>query len=161
MMRVIIPATIPRKLAMVITATSRWATWDSSWARTASSSDSSSRRISPVVAQTTALFGLRPVAKALGTSVSATATRGFFMSARAQRRSMTPCNWGACSGVTTWPPMPNRAILSENQYWTKSRAAASTRTTAYEMPTAIRSPTTAPYSTTSKRPVVNIRMVSP
>ncbi len=100
MMRVIRPATMPRKLAMVITATSRWATWLSSWASTASSSDSSRRRISPVVAHTTAELGLRPVAKALGTSVSAMATRGFFMSARAQSRSMTPCSWGACSGVT-------------------------------------------------------------
>ena len=91
---------------MVITATSRWATWESSWARTASSSGSSSRRIRPAVAQTTALLGLRPVAKALGTSVSATATLGFFMSAMAQSRSMAPWSWGACSGVTMCPPMP-------------------------------------------------------
>ncbi len=84
----------------------------------------------PEVAHTTALLGLRPVAKALGTSVSAMATRGFFMSARAHSRSMTPWSWGACSGVTTWPPMPNRAILSENQYWTKRMMAAKTSTTA-------------------------------
>ena len=104
--RVTRPASMPRKLAMVMTATSRWATWESSWARTASSSGSSRRRMSPVVAHTTALLGLRPVAKALGTSVSATATRGFFMSAMAQSRSMAPWSWGACSGVTMRPPMP-------------------------------------------------------
>ncbi len=43
---------------------------------------------------------------------------------------MTPWSWGACSGVTMWPPMPNRAILSENQYWTKRMTAANTSTTA-------------------------------
>ena len=85
---------------MVMTATSRWATWESSWANTASSSGSSSRRMRPDVAHTTALLGLRPVANALGTSVSARATRGFFMSARAHSRSITPWSSGACSGVT-------------------------------------------------------------
>ncbi len=98
----------------------------------------------PVVAQTTAELGLRPVAKALGTSVSAMATRGFFMSARAHSRSMTPCSWGACSGVTRWPPMPKRAILSENQYWTKRMTAANTSTMPMDRPKAIRSPMTAP-----------------
>ena len=86
---------------MVMTATSRCATCDSSWASTASSSGSSSRRMMPRVAHTTAFLGLRPVAKALGMSTSATATRGFFMSASAHSRSTTPCSSGSCSGVTT------------------------------------------------------------
>ena len=56
-------------------------------------------------------------------SVSAMATRGLGMSARAQSRSMAPWSSGACSGVTMWPCMPHRAILSENQYWQNSRPA--------------------------------------
>ena len=70
-----------------MTVTSRCATWDSSWASTPSSSRSSSRRMMPVVAQTTACFGERPVANALGTSVSAIATFGLGMSASAHSRS--------------------------------------------------------------------------
>ena len=54
--------------------------------------------LSPVVAQTTALLGLRPVAKALGTSVSAIATLGFCMSARAHRRSTAPWSAGGLLG---------------------------------------------------------------
>ena len=102
---------------MVITATSRWATWEISWASTASTSGSSRRRRRPVVAHTTAAFGLRPVAKALGMSTSAMATRGLGMSARAHSRSMIPWSSGSCSGVTTWPCIDHMAILSENQYW--------------------------------------------
>jgi len=64
--RVKSPAITPRPLAIVITATSRWATWEISWARTASISGSSRRRSSPVVAHTTAALGLRPVANAVG-----------------------------------------------------------------------------------------------
>ena len=44
----------------------------------------------PRVAHTTATFGFRPVAKAFGMSVSATATRGFGMSESAQSRSIDP-----------------------------------------------------------------------
>ena len=122
MTRVRRPATTPSELAMVMTATSRWATWESSWASTASTSGSSRRRSRPVVAHTTAALGLRPVAKALGMSVSAMATRGLGMSARAQSRSTAPCSSGASSGVTIRPCMPHRAILSENQYWANSSA---------------------------------------
>jgi hypothetical protein len=71
---------------------------------------------SPEVAQTTAALGLRPVAKALGMSTSAMATRGLGMSARAHKRSMIPCSSGSCSGVTMCPCIDHRAILSENQY---------------------------------------------
>ena len=43
----------------------------------------------PVVTHTTARLGERPVANALGMSVSAIATRGFGMSAIAQSRSIS------------------------------------------------------------------------
>ena len=39
------------------------------------------------------VVGLRPVAKALGMSISATPTRGFFMSASRQSRSTISCSW--------------------------------------------------------------------
>src|SRR6266511_3207146 len=87
---------------MVITATSRWATWDSSCDSTASISGSSSRRMSPLVTHSTAAFWLRPVANALGMSESAIATFGLGMSASAQRRSTMPCNTGAPCGDTSW-----------------------------------------------------------
>lgn len=59
----------------------------------------------PVVTQTTAWLALRPVANALGRSISETATWGLGMSAVAHSRSMTPCNWGCSSGVTRCPCM--------------------------------------------------------
>ena len=83
---------------MVMTATSRWATCESSCESTASTSGSSSRRSSPQVTQTTAFLGLRPVAKALGMSVVAMATCGLGMSASAQRRSTTPWSCGRLLG---------------------------------------------------------------
>ena len=65
-----------KKLAIVITITSRFWTWVSSWPSTASSSASSSRSRIPVVAQTVAVLGERPTANALGIDVWAIATRG-------------------------------------------------------------------------------------
>ena len=58
-------------------STSRFFTCDSSCAITPSSSAGDSVRIIPVVAQTVAFFWERPIANALGTSVSATAIFGF------------------------------------------------------------------------------------
>ena len=55
--------------ASVITMTSRWATWESSWASTPSSSSTVSRSRMPVVTQTAEWLGERPVANALGRSV--------------------------------------------------------------------------------------------
>lgn len=81
--------------------------------------------------QTTALSWLRPVAKAFGTSVSATATRGFGMSDIAQMRSMTPCSSGASCSETTRPCMANRASLSEKKYWTSRKPTAMTRTSTH------------------------------
>ena len=121
---------MPSPLAMVMTATSRWATWDSSCESTASTSGSSRRRSSPDVTQTTDDLGLRPVAKALGMSVVAMATLGLGMSASAQSRSTTPCSSGACSGVTSLACMAYMAILALNQYWQKIRTRAMTSTNA-------------------------------
>ena len=113
---------MPSPLAMVMTATSRWATCESSCESTASTSGSSSRRSSPDVTQTTDDLGLRPVAKALGMSVVAMATLGLGMSASAHSRSTTPWSSGACSGVTSLACMAYMAILALNQYWQKSTA---------------------------------------
>ena len=66
---------------------------------------------------TAACLGLRPVAKAFGTSVGMTATRGFGRSAVAQSRSTIACSSGACSGVTTLAPEAASASLSEVKYW--------------------------------------------
>ena len=83
-----IAARLAKKLAMVMISTSRCFTCDSSWAITPSSSLGESVRMMPVVAQTVAVFWLRPMANALGTSVSATAMRGFGRSAWMQSFSI-------------------------------------------------------------------------
>ena len=71
----------------------------------------------PVVTQTTDRSGDRPVAKALGTEVSAMPTRGLGMSASAQSRSIIPCSSGACSGVTSRARIARIATLSELYHW--------------------------------------------
>ena len=106
-----------RSVVCVITRTSRWATCESSCASTASSSSASSLPRIPVVTQTTARFGERPVAKALGMSTSEMPTRGFGMSASAQSRSIMPCSSGASSGVTWRARMARMATLSEAHHW--------------------------------------------
>ncbi len=116
-LRVSIAATMPADEAIVITSTSRCATWESSWARTPSSSSASSLPRMPVVTQTTARFGERPVAKALGMSTSEMPTRGLGMSASAQSRSIMPCSSGASSGVTSRARMARIATLSEDHHW--------------------------------------------
>src|SRR5215203_3527362 len=140
---------MPRKLAMVITATSRWATWDSSCDSTASSSGVDSRRRMPLVTQTTACCWFRPVAKALGRSESDTATLGLGMSARAQSRSTIWCSSGACSGDTSRPRMEDRAIRSEKKYW-KNRNPPATSTA-----------TKTTYSRPSRNMVMTIRLARP
>ena len=69
-------------------STSRFFTCVSSWAITPSSSDGESAFMIPVVAHTVALFWERPIANALGISVSATAIFGFGRSAWMQSRSI-------------------------------------------------------------------------
>ncbi len=160
--RVIAPARTPRKPAIVITATSRWATWDSSWARTPSSSSGSRRRSRPVVTQTTAFCGLRPVAKALGMSLSATATRGLGMSASAQSRSIVPCSWGNSSGDTWWAPIARWVILSLNQNWA-TNSPPEIRTISGHAPrsSAISRPVKPTYSSPITNIVTTMRPVRP
>ena len=59
----IAPATVA---VMVMINVSRFCTWANSWAITPATSSLERIRNSPVVAATAALWGLRPVAKALG-----------------------------------------------------------------------------------------------
>ena len=111
-------ASIAKKLATVITSTSRFAMCESSCASTPSTSWGSSRRQRPVVTATAACFGLRPVANAFGTDVSITAIRGFGRLAIAQSRSTIACSSGASSAETIFAPDAASAILSDVQYWT-------------------------------------------
>ena len=76
-----------------------------------------------MVTQTAEWLGLRPVANAFGTSVSAIATVGLGMSASAQSRSIIPCSSGASSGVTTRARIAASAILSEKYHWPSPKAA--------------------------------------
>ena len=114
--RVMNPASSPSDDATVITETSRLATCASSCDSTPSSSSASSRCMMPVVTQTTEWLGVRPVAKALGMSVTATATRGLGMSASTHSRSIIACSSGACSGVTSRPPIDFSASRSEKYH---------------------------------------------
>ena len=84
-----------KKPASVITSTSRLATWVSSCAITPSSSAGESSSMIPVVAQTVAFLGERPIANAFGMRVSATATFGLGRSAWMHRRSIIACSSGA------------------------------------------------------------------
>src|SRR5918993_2700599 len=155
------PARMPRKLATVITATSRWATCDSSWDSTASSSGVDSRRRMPVVTQTTACLWLRPVAKALGRSESAIATRGLGMSARAHSRSTIWCSSGACSGDTSRPRIAARAMRSEKKYW-KNRNPPAIRTMSSQLlRIAMSTATKTTYSRPSRNIVPTMRLVRP
>src|SRR5215218_7802491 len=155
------PARMPRKLAMVITATSRWATWDSSCDSTASSSGGDSRRWTPVVTQSTACFWFRPVAKALGMSLSAMATLGLGMSARAQSRSTIWCSSGACSGDTSWPRIAARARRSEKKYWKNRNPPAMTTTMIQLFSSAMSTATKTTYSRPSRNMVPSMRLVRP
>ena len=100
---------------MVMIITSRFFTCVSSWAMTASSSCGSSMFIRPVVAHTVAVFCERPMAKAFGIGVSATAIFGLGRSAWMQSRSIIACRPGACSGVTSFAPIAARPSLSETK----------------------------------------------
>src|SRR5918996_2569914 len=155
------PARMPRKLAMVITATSRWATCDSSCDRTASSSGGDSRRRIPLVTQSTACRWLRPVAKALGMSESEMATLGLGMSARAHSRSTIWCSSGACSGVPSRPRIAARARRSEKKYW-KNRNPPAMRTTSTQLfSSAMSTATKTTYSRPSRNMVPSMRLVRP
>src|SRR5215218_342306 len=155
------PARMPRKLAMVITATSRWATCDSSCDSTASSSGADSRRRIPVVTHTTACCWLRPVAKALGMSESATATLGLGMLARAHSRSTVWCSSGACWGDTSWARMAVSAMRSEKKYWKNRNPPAISRMKIQGIFRATSTATKTTYSRPSRNIVPSIRLVRP
>src|SRR5437764_6986672 len=91
-----------KKLAIVITITSRFWTWVSSWAITPSSSAGESNSRIPVVAHTVAVRGERPTANAFGIGVCAIATRGLGRLAWMHSRSISAWNWGASWGLTSW-----------------------------------------------------------
>ena len=126
-----------KKLAIVISITSRLRMWVSSWASTASSSDGLSRRSSPVVAQTVAVLGERPTANALGIGVSAIASRGIGRLAWMHSRSTIACSSGASCALTSCAPIEASASLSEVKYWTRNSAPAMTATATAPTPAAI------------------------
>src|SRR5437660_1188506 len=101
-----------KKLATVMIRTSRLATCESSWASTPSISCGSRRSQRPRVTATAACFGLRPVAKAFGTSVSTIATFGFGRSAIAQRRSTMSWSSGAWSRSNTLAPDAGKSLFT-------------------------------------------------
>ncbi len=73
----------------------------------------------PVVTATTALLGLRPVAKAFGCSCGATATTGIGRPARCRIRSTIRYSSGASASVTTWAPYILSTSRSEKKYMMK------------------------------------------
>ena len=90
----------------------------------------------PDVAHTTACFGLRPVANALGMSVSAIATCGFGMSAAAHSLSTIAWSSGASCGVTMRPCI-RRANLVGEPVLENKMTTAMTITKPGEMPDAM------------------------
>ena len=91
---------------------------------TPSSSAGVSSSMIPVVAQTVADLGERPIANAFGIRVLATATRGLGRSACTHSRSIIACSCGASCGVTTRAPIAARASLSDAKSCTSARPPA-------------------------------------
>lgn len=114
------------------------------------------------MAQTRAVFSLRPVAKAFGTSLWAMATRGFGISARAQIRSTAPCSSGASSGVTSWAPMLKAAMRSLNQNCAMNMPPTKIRMIGQApRSTASSTPTRTTYSRPIRNMVPTMRVVNP
>jgi hypothetical protein len=105
-----------KKLAIVISITSRLAMWVSSWPSTPSSSGPETKFSSPVVTHTVEFDGERPIANAFGIVVSAIASFGIGRFACTHRRSTIPNSSGACDGETSCAPIDARASLSEVKY---------------------------------------------
>ena len=105
--------------ATVAMSMSRFLMCASSCAITPSSSSCGIDLRMPVVTATTALLGLRPVAKALGCSCGATATTGMGSPARWRSRSTMRYSSGAWASVTTWAPYIRSTSRSEKKYITK------------------------------------------
>src|SRR5215211_3372410 len=161
-MRISSAATIAKKLEIVMIATSRFAMCESSWATTPSTSARSSRRHRPSVTATTECLGFRPVAKAFGTSVGITATRGFGRSAIAHSRSTMSCSSGAWSRSTICARDAASAILSDVKYCRKASPPMIRST--IPIPTSriwSRITKKATYSAPSRNMVVTMRTDSP
>ena len=148
--------------AQVITATSRFLTWASSCPSTASTSLSLSRVRSPRVTATTAFFGLRPVAKALGTWVSMIAIFfGLGMSYIWARRSIVECSRGSSCADTSLAPVDMRTSLSDMKYWMSTPIRANPSIRIGERPAHNSSPMNATQTPASINIVKNIRRVRP
>ena len=113
--------------ATVAMSMSRFLMCASSCAMTPSSSSCGMVLRMPVVTATTALLGLRPVAKALGCSCGATATTGMGSPARWRSRSTIRYSSGACASVTTWARYIRSTSRSEKKYMTKLNRLPMTR----------------------------------
>ena len=120
-------AIVAKKLAIVITMTSRLITCVTSCASTPSSSAGSRPRFSrPRVAQIVADFCERPSAQAFGIRASITAIFGLGRSAWMHSRSMISCSCGSSEAETSWAPSVLSAILSEPTICTLNSATAIT-----------------------------------
>ena len=119
-------ATVAKKLAIVITITSRLITCVISCASTPSSSAGESSWRIPRVAHTVACLGERPSAQAFGIRASITATRGLGRSAWMHSRSMIACSSGSSEALTSWAPSAASAILSEPSVCTRKKPPAIT-----------------------------------
>jgi hypothetical protein len=111
----------------------------------------------PVVQQTVALFCERPIAKAFGTEVSATAIFGFGRSAWMQRRSIIAWRPGACSGETSLAPIAASASLSERNSCASVSAPMTTIIVTAPAPAAASTTTKPTYSRPSRNSVSSIR----
>ena len=133
-------ASVAKKLASVITITSRLITCVSSCAMTPSSSDDGSSSRIPRVAHTVVFLRERPIANAFGIEVSITHTRGLGRSSCMQRRSTIPCSSGSSAGETSLTPIVAMASLSEANSCNSSRTTATTTISPAPAPTANNTP---------------------
>ena|SRR5207249_6298189 len=119
---------------------SRLVTWDSSWERTPRSSRSSRIWRIPLVTETAACCGFRPVAKAFGWAMSLTKMRGIGMAfAWVSSRTMRYSS-GYSASVTGLDLVVAMAILSEYQYIAKLKTRAMARATTAPFDPPIRPP---------------------
>ena len=107
----IIDASVAKKLASVITITSRLITCVSSCAITPSSSAGLEQFEDAGVAHTVVDFFERPIANAFGIDVSIVHTLGLGRSACTHSRSTIPCSSGSCAGVDLLDPQRRQRDL--------------------------------------------------
>ncbi len=154
-------ATVERNPAMVITMTSLFFTWLSSWASTASSSPWFSVFIIPVVTATTDFVGLRPVAKALGIGLSTTATFGFGRSAIIHNFVIVSWSFGCSLSDTILAPILHRTSLSDMKYWMNMNPPMKMSIIVMPAPWENKTARKNRYTTPSKNIVRNILLCSP